>query len=353
MNNRFFLIAVFCLFLTPLGVGQERIYLSPEEPFWNNPYPGLGNVSPSTTAPFPPSPSFITLYAEGDQVENYAELSPTLKSTELYLSRFPSNKRTGMFQKVNFNMLWAPNAGSKGLGMTELDLSAMFALPLPTPDSPLLITPKFATTFFDTDSPYGSQTFHTTGLNLRWIRPIVKDKFTMDLGFSVLYSGDFKVRAGEAMRFPAHIAGVWNFNPRTKMVLGVIYSDRRDSYNWFPMAGVIWTPNDDVSIELLIPRVRFAQRVRWFDSATEDGQSDWLYTAFEFGSGSWGYKADNIHGSVDYRDVRLLLGYERRTRFGPTVGLEIGYMFDRHIKLDGFGTEQPSDAVFLRLRSTL
>jgi hypothetical protein len=166
----------------------------------------------------------------------------------------------------------------------------------------------------------------------------------------MLYSGDFKVRAGEAVRFPAHIAGIWNFNPRTKMVLGVIYSDRRDSYNWFPMAGVIWTPNDDVSIELLVPRVRIAQRVRWFDSAGEDGQ-DWLYTAFEFGSGSWGYKLGNRHGSVDYRDVRLLLGYERRTRFGLTLGLEVGCMLDRHIAFNRDSTEL-SEAVFLRLRSS-
>ena len=181
-----------------------------------------------------------------------------------------------------------------------------------------------------------------------WLRPIAKDKFTLNLGFSVFYSGDFKAKASDSLRYPAHIAGIWNLNPRIKVIFGVVFSDRKDSYNWFPMAGLIWTPNEDLSIELLVPRMRIAQRVRWFDSMT-DGGEDWFYTAFEFGSGSWGYKP--IEGRVEYRDLRLLLGYERRTRFGLTLGLEIGYMFDRHLAFDNHGG-RPSDSVFLRLRSS-
>jgi hypothetical protein len=353
MKYRFFLALVWGLFLTYSGTGQGMVSLAPEEAVLANPYgtiggnpsPGLGYVSPGSLNPSTSLPPSIMLYAEDT---NYSELSPTAKSTELYLSRFPSGKRTGMFQKINFNTLWAPNSGSQGLGMTELDLSAMFALPMPTPDSPLLLTPKFATTFFDGDG--WDETFYTTGLGMRWIRPVVKDKFTLDFGFSVYYSGDFRVRAGEALRFPAHIAGTWQFNPRTKIVLGVVYSDRKDSYNWFPMAGLIWTPNDDVSVELLVPRLRIAQRVRWFDSTADAEPSDWLYSAFEFGSGSWGYEP--LDGRIEYRDLRLLWGYERRTRFGATLGLEVGYMFNRDMGVDRFGSWYPSDSVFLRVRSS-
>jgi len=351
MTSRVFLAFVLCLFLTPSGTGQESSYFSAEESVWGNPYPGLGNVSPSSACPLSSVPSTVTLYAGNAEPENYSDLSPTIRSTELYLSRFPNNKRTGMFQKVNFNTLWVPKGGSKGLGMTELDLSAMFALPLPTPDSPLLLTPKFSTTFFDTND--WNETFYTTGLGMRWIRPIAKNKLTMELGFSVLYSGDFRVRAGDAMRFPAHVAGIWNFNPRTKILFGVAFTDRDDSFNWFPMAGLIWTPNDDLSVELIVPRMRIAQRVRWFDSAGDD----WLYTAFEFGSGSWGYRSDRSNSSSDgrfeYRDLRLVLGYERRTRFGLTLGLEVGYMFDRSMELERYGyKDHPSNSMFLRLRSS-
>ena len=235
--------------------------------------------------------------------------------------------------------------------MTELDLSAMFALPMPTPDSPLLLTPKFSSTFFKTDG--WNETFYTTGLSARWIHPIVKNKLTADVGVSVLYSGDFQAKGSDSIRVPMHLAGVWDFNPRTKIILGVVYSDRLDGYNFFPMAGLIWTPHDDMSIELLVPRLRVAQRIRWFGSAAGDEQSDWLYTAFEFGSGSWGWElVPGYSGRFEYRDLRLLLGYERRTRFGLTLGLEVGYMFDRHMEFEHFGGANPSDSVFLRLRTS-
>jgi len=290
------------------------------------------------------------LYADDYNSGYYSELLPTPASTELYRARLPNNQRTGMFQRVNFNTLWAPKSGSRGLGMTELDLSAMFALPMPTPDSPLVLTPKFSTTFFDFKQG-GSETFYTTGLSMMWLRPIVKDKFTLNLGFSVFYSGDFKAKASDSLRYPAHIAGIWNLNPRTKVVFGVVFSDRKDSYNWFPMAGLIWTPNEDISVELLVPRLRVAQRVHWFDSRA--GGEDWLYTAFEFGSGSWGWESDSsLSGRFEYRDLRLLLGYERRTRFGLNLGLEIGYMFDRHVGFERYERYRPSDTVFLRLRSS-
>jgi len=349
MNTRIFIAVALCLFLMPLGAGQELNHFAAEESFWGNPYPGLGNVRPGSTA-LPPT---VTLYADDYGSQDYSELLPTPESVELYRARLPNNRRTGVFQRVNFNTLWAPRSGSQGLGMTDLDLSATFGLPLPTPDSPLVLTPKFSATFFDFKGG-GSETFYTTGLSMQWFRPIVKDKFTVNLGFSVFYSGDFKAKASDSLRYPIHLAGIWNFNPRTKIVFGVVYADRKDSYNFFPMAGLIWTPNDDLSIELIVPRMRVAQRVHWFDSTA--GGEDWLYTAFEFGSGSWGWEFTPSHsGRFEYRDLRLLMGYERRTRFGLNLGFEVGYMFDRHVGLDtGFGSARarPSDAVFLRLRSS-
>jgi hypothetical protein len=276
------------------------------------------------------------------------ELSPAEGNAELYLSRVPSNQRNGMFQTANFNTLWVLQNGSRGLGMTELHLSAMFGLPAPTRESPLLLTPKFTTTFLDQEN--WSETFYTTGLSIRWIRPLVKDKLIADFGVSVYYSGDFQVKSSKALRFPIHVAAAWQFNPRTKIVFGVIYSDRRDRYNVFPMAGLIWTPNEDVSVELLVPRMRIAQRIRWFGSLGGEDQSDWLYGAFEFGSGSWGYEP--IDNRVEYSDLRFLMGYERRTRFGLTLGLEVGYMFNRTLAFEHVGHRHPSDSVFLRVRSS-
>ena len=351
MVSRFCIIAVCvcCLYPTFQCLGQDSFYAPNEgttrnEPNWNNPYPGLGNVAPSPNDPFAAIHSARPLYPN---CTDYTELTPTIKSSELYLARIPNNKRTGMFQKLNFNTLWVPGSGSDSLGMTELDISAMFGLPLPTKESPLLITPKFSTTFLDSPSA-GNETFYTTGLSFRWLRPIAANKLMLDFGVNVLYSGDFAVSKSDAMRYPMHIAGIWNFNPRTKIILGIIYSDRKYHDNWIPMAGIIWTPNEDVSVELVVPRIRIAQRIRWFGSAAGNDQSDWIYSAFELGTNSWEYEP--IEGRVEYRDLRILSGYERRTRFGATIGIEAGYMFDREI--NNFGKKHPANSMFLRLRTS-
>lgn len=349
------------------GLGTNAVtgesYVIPSQQIYTGLPPATPFTIPSTTSS-PLSPNTTTLPAgtllpallEEEEISDSIFPSTPKTTGELYLSRIPNGKRSGMFQKANFNTLWAPNSGGhKGLGMTQLDLSAMFALPLPTPDSPLIITPSFQSTFFDpkTAGYTTDKTLYKTGFDFRWIKPVVRDKWTFDLGITVQYSGDFRVKASKAMRFPAHLAAVWNCNPRLKVILGVVYLDRKDDYNWLPMAGLIWTPHEDISVELVVPRMRIAQRVRWFGSAAGEDTSDWLYTAFELGGGSWSYEVQNISDDIDYRDLKLLLGYERRCASGFTLGFEFGYMFARKYELDRLNyTTHPADCVFLRLRTS-
>ena len=328
------------------------------------PYPGLGTDGGQTCVHpggsytgLPQALPTTTLYPEDYDEEVRDSLVSSTRSTgELYLSRIPNRRREGAFQKMNFNALWVPSSGGgKGLGMTQLDLSAMFAFPLPSADSPFMITPTYQATFFDpkTDGYAPRRTFHTTGADFRWIVPLVRNKFSIDLGASVLYSGDFNVKGSKGMRYPAHISAHWNVNPRLRVVFGVVYLDRNDDYNWLPMAGLVWTPNEDVSVELVAPRFRIAQRVRWFGSAAGDDKSDWLYGVFELGGGSWGYESGDVSGHIDYRDLRAALGYERRCASGVTIGFEVGYMFNRRFEFDRTGYRfDPADNVFLRLRTS-
>ncbi|GHT09742.1 hypothetical protein FACS1894170_00830 [Planctomycetales bacterium] len=277
-------------------------------------------------------------------------LAPTRQSGELYLSSVPNGQRSGMFQKANFNVLWVPkNGGNKALGMTELELAATFALPMPTPESPLIFTPCFNTTFFD--GKYFNETLFKTGVDIRWLRPISPKKLTADLGVGVFYTGDFRAAGRDAIRIPAHAALIWGCNPRVKVIAGVAYLDRNDSYNVLPVAGIIWTPQENLSVELVFPRLRIAERVNWFGTGDNAAKSDWFYGAFEFAGGSWGYEvADGIDNRIEYEDMRLLFGLERRTVGGFTLGLETGYMFDR--QLEGFGGKShAADSVFIRLRT--
>jgi hypothetical protein len=292
-----------------------------------------------------------------DEIVDSIFTSTPKSTSELYLSQIPNEKRTGVFRKkADFNVLWAPNSGGyKGLGLTQLDLSATFALP--TPDSPLLITPLFQTTFFDpkTVGYTTDKALYKTGFDFSWSGLIVRDKWMFNLGITVQYCGDFKVKASKALRFPAHLTFIWNCNPRLKMILGVIYLDQQDDYNWLPMAGLIWTPHEDLRVELVVPRMRIAQRVRWFGSAVgnDNDTSDWLYAALELGGGSWSYEFQNFSDDIDYRDLKLLFGCERRCVSGFTLGFEFGYMFARKYELDRLNySTHPADCVFFRIRTS-
>ncbi|MDR0705276.1 MAG: hypothetical protein LBF88_09845, partial [Planctomycetaceae bacterium] len=272
---------------------------------------------------------------------------------ECYLSQISNRKNRGA---TNFNVLWTPsNSGSKGLGLTQLDLSTTFSVLLPNPVSPFLITPSFQTTFFDPkmNGYTTNKTLYATGIDFRWIKPVIHNKLTFDLGCTVQYGGDFKVKGDKSLRFPSRFMSIWNCKPHLKMILGLAYLDRDDDFNWLPVAGVIWEPHEDISVELVIPHARIAQRIHWFDSAVENDTSDWLYVAFEFGSGSWKSKYQGTAANIDYRDLKLLFGGERRCASGMTLGLEIGYMFERKYESTqpNYCT-YPADCVFLKLRTS-
>ncbi|GHT22025.1 hypothetical protein FACS189419_03950 [Planctomycetales bacterium] len=313
--------------------------------------PPIQSVNQTDTYPSAFSPAASVLDVQ-EKEYGYSSLAPTHNSGGLYLSRIPDNQRTGMFQKANFNTLWIPaNGGNNALGLTQLDISATFALPMPKPDSPLVITPSFQTTFFDTKRA-GGETFYKTGVDFRWIRPVFPKKLTADIGVGIFYSGDLKATGSDAVQVPMHLAGIWNYNPRLKIIFGVVYLDRNDSYNWLPMAGLIWTPEENLSVELVFPKLRIAQRVNWFGTGGNPAKSDWFYGAFEFSGGSWGYEpVSGVNGTLEYRDMRLLVGVERKTSGGFNIGFETGYVFAR--KLEGFGgTYDAADSLFLRLRTS-
>ncbi|GHT30727.1 hypothetical protein FACS1894214_1150 [Planctomycetales bacterium] len=346
-------------------------------PLQVNPYPGLGtdgltgqryvsngmiygnyaqnnpayNFDGVTTGVLPVTP------LNGEELEELEIGShlPPAEGAEIYLSRMPTGKRTGMFQKVNFNTLWTPKSGSRGVGFTQFDVSASFAVPFFTADSPLIFTPTFQTWLLD---PKDKNTFngwknlYSTGIDFRWLKPLIKDKLILDLGVTPLYSGTFHGKATKAMRYPAHIVGIWSFNPRLKIVFGVAYLDRDDDFNWIPMAGLIWTPHEDLNVELVMPRARISQRVRWFGNAAGDESSDWLYAGFEFGGGVWSREYSGTTVGLDYRDFRALLGIERRCASGITLAFETGYMFARKFEFNNFGKYEPEDTVFLRFRTS-
>jgi hypothetical protein len=283
-------------------------------------------------------------------------LIPVNENGDLYLSNSGQNgRRNSVFQKLNCSALWIPEGGKNGLGLTQSDISLIFALPLPTKKSPLIITPSFGYKRFDHKHSKAIDSY-TTGIDFRWLFPVIDNKLSFDIAASVLYSGTFEGSSSKTMRYPAHIAAIWNCNPRLKFILGIAYLDRNDDYNWLPMGGIIWTPNPDINVELIFPMMRIAKRLTCFDewdTSAKQNFTRWIYCGMEFGGGSFYYVDKNTEYEIDYRDFRFLVGYEHRYASGTTFKVETGCAIERKLEFRGTQIYKPDTGFFIRLRLTL
>ncbi|MDR1924298.1 MAG: hypothetical protein LBQ66_07985 [Planctomycetaceae bacterium] len=275
------------------------------------------------------------------------------KNGDIYLSNSSSSqKRNGLFQKFSVSSSWIPSGGDNGLGLAQSDLSMVFAYPLPTVKSPFLVTPSFSHNLFDQKNSSAID-LYSAGVDFRWLLPVIDNKLTLDVAGAVMYNGNFHGETKDAIRFPAHIAAIWNLNPSMKFVFGVAFLDRRNDYNWLPIGGLIWTPNSDINIELLFPRAKIARRLSSFDKSSSMPQekfSGWVYAAFEFIGGEWTYYEKGISQNINYSDCRFAIGYEQKNLKNMTVGVETGCVVGREFKVKGLPDNEPDTGFFIRLR---
>ncbi|MDR2642506.1 MAG: hypothetical protein LBC74_06905 [Planctomycetaceae bacterium] len=283
------------------------------------------------------------------------QLIPSKEVGDLYLSNIAQNgRRNSIFQKLNCSSMWIPEGGDEGLGLIQSDISLVFAFPLPTEKSPLIITPSFSHKRFNYKFSDAIDSY-TTGVDFRWLFPVIEKKLSFDLAVSVLYSGTFEGNSSKSMRYPAHIAAIWNFNPRLKLILGVAYLDRSDEYNWLPIGGLIWTPNPDVNVELLFPIMRIARRLNCFDQFNINSRQNftrWIYCGMELGSGSFYYVNKSTEYEIDYHDFRFMIGYEHRYTSGITFSVETGCTTGRELEFKRLQVYKPDTGFFIRLRFT-
>ena len=61
----------------------------------------------------------------------------------------PPGARSGMFQKLLVTGTWLAPGGGDNIGMSELELRSILALPIPSREYPLIITPGFGVHYID------------------------------------------------------------------------------------------------------------------------------------------------------------------------------------------------------------
>jgi hypothetical protein len=260
----------------------------------------------------------------------------------------PADVRPGMFQKLVFNAGWMARCGRNGMGQSDLELQAILALPCPTRDSPMIITPGFAVHYLD--GPRGVDLpprLHDAYVQFRWMS-MIRPRLGADVAVTPGVYSDFERDHGaDALRITGHGVLAWDLTERLKLVAGAGRFDRLE-VDVLPVGGLIWTPSDDLKFDILFPQPKFARRVHWFGHATERVQ-DWLYLAAEFGGGQWAVARHAETDMVDLRDYRLLMGLERKVLGGLDGRVELGYVFGREIQFKSRTSSfSPTDTILLR-----
>ncbi len=260
----------------------------------------------------------------------------------------PPDARPGVFQKLIFDAAWLAPGGGDGFGMTDLELKAVLAFPFPSRGSPLIVTPGFAVHYLD--GPAGGDLpprVYDAYAQFRWMHR-VSPRLGIDLAVTPGVFSDFEQSTDEAIRIAGHGVAMLNWTPRLKAVLGAAYLDRED-IDVLPIGGLIWTPHDDLKLELVFPRPRIARRIYWSGVYSDDTE-DWIFIAGELGGDAWAIARANGDNDVfNYRDFRITLGVEHKSIRGLDGRIEAGYVFGRKIQYASATPDiEPTSTVMLR-----
>ncbi|MBA4104862.1 MAG: hypothetical protein C0485_03810 [Pirellula sp.] len=248
-------------------------------------------------------------------------------------SELPPGARAGVFQKIYFTGTWLPQMSDEPdtLGMGDLEAGVVFGFPFFRRDTPLLITPYFATHFLSNAAALDiPSTLYDASVDFRHLRKFGDGPWAMDVGVGVGYYSDFEQSYSDATRVSGRGLAVYEAVPGKKWVFGVAYLNRAGA-TVLPVAGLIIEPEEmpRTRIDLIFPRPRFS----WQTAASTPEDERWFYVGGEFGGGIWTVTrpSDQEIDNISYSDIRFIAGFERKILGGLSTRFETGYVFAREL----------------------
>ena len=216
-----------------------------------------------------------------------------------------------------------------GFSVSDVDARSTLLIPVLYKGSPIRLTAGFATTFMDTPAGFEvpSQLYGLQA-EFRWLIAL-RETWAIDLGAGGGLFSDFSGSAFAGSRVTGRAILVKTMSDRLKLSGGILYVGRAN-LKAMPIAGLIYTPDDDVRLELLIPRSRIARRMLCVGD-----REHWVYAGLElFGGNSWAVELPG--GGEDvviYKDNRLIVGYETKAAGALAGRVEVGYVFARQLQI--------------------
>jgi len=259
-------------------------------------------------------------------------LYPGTTEPSLRESLTPPDARNGFFQKARFTVTELPQFDFYNLGWLDLKTEVVTALPFFTRENPIIITPSYELHILD--RPLGFDLppkLHDAAIDFHVFR-VFGNHWIADFAVTPgLFADDHSFDSSDAFRVNGRALGVYAPTIDLKYVLGVTYLDGGWS-KVVPVAGVVYKPNDDVEYQLVFPTPRVAWRLPWSPIPGRDER--WAYLALEYGNAKWAIEQSNgTPDTLASRDYRLIFGVERKIVGGISHRLEIGYVFNRDIKI--------------------
>lgn len=240
-----------------------------------------------------------------------------------------------------FCSAWLAGGGAGGFGNFDLEYGRTWFWGMGGQRPPLAITPGLGVHYWSGPQKLDLPSrVYDLYLDISW-RPIDRERGGFAFGITPGIYGDFAHLDGNAFQLTGWGLGNYRFGPHWNLVGGVAVVRQLKS-KLLPIGGFVWTPNEETRLEMLIPRPRFARRIR-----QGEGGEMWCYVAGQFGGGAWSVAdtpTDNV--LVLYSDLRLILGIEAFNFHGRDITLEAGYVFARDISVHSTSLLRP-DPTFL------
>jgi hypothetical protein len=254
-----------------------------------------------------------------------------------------------LIQRISGKGTLVVDNASDDLTLSEFSTSATVMMPdlLFETESMFSLTPSFSVV--GVEAPTGIDlptSLYQSGITLGWMKR-ASDTVNYTLGIAPTVSSDFQT-SENAFRLTAFGMMNYQWNSQVQFMLGAAYLDRND-ISVLPVAGIVWTPREDLRVEIAAPRPRIARRLH---TTTLNGSEveDWFYVAGEFGGGTWAVERNpRFADELTMRDFRVVFGYEYKTNARVQALVEFGYVFGRSVEYQSDDFEyEPGDAMMMR-----
>ncbi len=256
--------------------------LPPVQPYGAGTYPAEGTPpGGNRLAMVPPSGDNSSYFADPRNPVMPPEVLDEPDSKEPFRGPKPPQAKDGMLQWTTVRRATLlPGNRATGLGITDLTWQTIIGIPLPSREKPLLITPYFGVHWLAGPQPVDMPAeLYDVSLEFRILRQVTP-RLGVDYAVAPSIYSDFQNMGHKAYRVTGRAVALYSLDNYWQVAGGVAY------LGWatlpvLPVGGLIWSPNDDWRMELIVPRPRIVRR--FLDGPHADW---WWYCAGEVGGNS-------------------------------------------------------------------